>query len=202
MGDRRQPTPIVLYVPAGGRSTARIPRGSAVVGQPRCGAPSIEVYFDGAESRRRGLRTLADRAVSASGRLLECAVFGGCLLVPPEALTVVGVVNFSTGQIELTGPHAKRAVADWLGTPQLEPAELRESGRTVPGPSDPSGPTWAPIEPALVDALLKRAGVECEGEGWRAPDGRRTTAVEDALTWALERIAQGADGGRRRRRRP
>lgn len=41
--------PIVLYVPAGGRSTARIPRGSAVVAQPRCGAHKIEVCFEGAD---------------------------------------------------------------------------------------------------------------------------------------------------------
>lgn len=127
--------PIVLYVPAGSRSTARIPRGSAVVAQPRCGAHEIEVYFEGAAPGRRGLRTFADRALSASGRLLEHAVFGGCLLVPPTALTVVGVVNFPTGTIELTGPHSQRAVADWLGLPQLAPAELRESGEAPsPGP--------------------------------------------------------------------
>ncbi len=186
--------PIVLYVPAGGRSTARIPRGSAVVAQPRCGAHEIEVYFEGAAPDRRGLRTLADRALSASGRLLERAVFGGCLLVPPTALTVVGIVNFPTGTIELTGPHSQRALADWLGLPQLTPAELRESGDTIAG----NAATYADqLEPSLLRILLKRGGIKQDGEGWRAPDGRRTTAVDDAFVWALERIAEGADARRR-----
>jgi hypothetical protein len=190
--------PIVLYVPAGSRSTARIPRGSAVVAQPRCGADEIEVYFEGAEPGWRGLRTFADRALSASGRLLERAVFGGCLLVPPTALTVVGVVNFPTGTIELTGPHSQRAVADWLGLPQLAPAELGESGSGVVGHEL----SWtSALEPELLQSILKRGGVERDGEDWCAPDGRRTTVVGDALVWALERIAQEAEGGRRRRRR-
>ena len=193
--------PIVLYVPAGGRSTERIPRGSAVVAQPRCGAHEIEVYFEGAAPGRRGLQTFADRALSASGRLLERAVFGGCLLVPPTALTVVGVVNFPTGTIALTGPHSQRVVAEWLGLQQLAPAELRESGSDVAG-HELSGTAWtSALEPELLHSLLKRGGVERNGEDWRAPDGRRTTAVGDALVWALERIAQEADRGRRRRRR-
>lgn len=88
---------IVLFVPAGSRATAKIPRGSAIVGEPRCGAGEVEIYFESAAPQRRGMRTLADRALSASGRMLECAVFGGCLLVPPSALTVVGTINFAEG---------------------------------------------------------------------------------------------------------
>lgn len=191
--------PIVLYVPAGSRSTARIPRGSAVVAQPRCGAQEIEVYFEGAAPGRRGLRTFADRALSASGRLLERAVFGGCLLVQPTALTVVGVVNFPTGTIELTGPHSQRAVADWLGLPQLATAELRESGGTIAeNPTSPAATCTGKLEPSLLRRVLKRGGITEDREGWRAPDGRRTTAVDDAFVWALERIARGADNRRRR----
>lgn len=59
--------------------------------------------------------------------------------MPPTALTVVGIVNFPTGTIELTGPHSQRAIADWLGLPHLEPAELRESGGTITG-NDPNEP--------------------------------------------------------------
>lgn len=49
----------------------------------------------------------------------------------------------------------------------------------------------ARLEPALLYALLERGGIEPDGEGWRAPDGRRTVTVGDALIWALERIARG-----------
>lgn len=191
----RHMRPIVLYVPAGSQSTARIPRGSALVAQPRCGAHEIEVYFEGAAPGHRGLRTFADRALSASGRLLERAVFGGCLLLPPTALTAVGVVNFPTGTIELTGPHSQRAVADWLALPQLDPAELRESGSIIPG-DDLTSPaaTWTGrLDPSLLRMVLKRGGIKQDREGWCAPDGRRTTAVDDAFVWALERLVRGAD---------
>jgi hypothetical protein len=196
---RRNMRPIVLYVPAGSRSTARIPRGSALVFQSRCGAREIEVYFKGAPTGRRGLRTLADRALSASGRLLERAVFGGCLLVPPAALTVVGTVNFPAGTIALTGPHSARAVANWLGTPYLDPAELRESGSAVADHEELAAAAWtSALEPELLHALLRRGGIKRDGQAWRAPNGRQTTTVDDALIWALERIAKGADRGRRR----
>jgi hypothetical protein len=120
--------PIVLYVPSPEGSGLRIPRGSAIVAQPQWAA-EVEIYFESAASgRQRALRTLADRALSASGRLLERAAFGGCLLVSPAALTVVGTVNFPAGTLALTGTHSMRAVAAWLGTSQLDPGELRESG--------------------------------------------------------------------------
>jgi hypothetical protein len=83
-------------------------------------------------------------------------------------------------------------------------AELRESDRGLAGhglTAAPAAAIWTrSLEPALLDALLKPGGVERDGEGWRAPDGRRTTAVGDAFVWALEWIAGDADGGRRRRR--
>jgi len=160
----------------------------------------IEVYFEGAPPGRRGLRTLADRALSASGRLLERAVFGGCLLVPPEALTVVGTVNFPAGTIALTGPHSARAVANWLGAPYLDPAELRESGGMVASYELTAAAWTSALEPELLHALLRRGGIKRDGQAWRAPNGRQTTTVDDALIWALERIAKGADGGRRRGR--
>jgi hypothetical protein len=184
---------IVLYVPAGGRATERIPRGAAIVGEPRLGSAEVEVYFESARSPRRGMRTLADRALWASGRMLERAVFGGCLLVPPAALVVVGTVNFAEGGIALTGPHSERAVAEWLGTTRLDQGELRESGVLLSGHEVmcPESPTAATrIDSALLFALIDRGGIEPDGEDWRAPDGRRTGAVGDALLWALERIAR------------
>jgi hypothetical protein len=97
--------------------------------------------------------------------------------VPPTALTVVGIVNFPTGTIELAGPHSQRAVADWLGLPQLAPAELRESGSTIAG-NDPTSPTatcTGQLEHSLLRMVLKRGGIKQDREGWRArwtPDDR------------------------------
>ncbi|MGE5527507.1 MAG: hypothetical protein ACM3Q9_02455 [Methanosarcina sp.] len=92
-------------------------------------------------------------------------------------------------------------MADWLGTSQLDSAELQESGGVVAAGYEPTAPLWTgPLDPELLQALLKRGGAERQGEGWCGPDGRRTAAVSDALIWALERIAEGADGRRRRRR--
>jgi hypothetical protein len=52
--------------------------------------------------------------------------------------------NFPAGTIELTGSHSQRAVADWLGLPQLTPAELRESEAPSPGTTRRASPRPAP----------------------------------------------------------
>lgn len=63
---------IVVYVPSGGYSaTADIARGSAIVGEPRAGGVEVEVYFEGAIFGQENMRTLADRATHAAGRMLE-----------------------------------------------------------------------------------------------------------------------------------
>jgi hypothetical protein len=62
-------------------------------------------------------------------------------------------------------------------------------GTEVTCPETPTAATR--IGPALLVALIERGGIKSDGEGWRAPDGRHTGAVGDALMWALERIAQG-----------
>lgn len=191
---RRRMGEIVLYVPADTLAARIIPRGSAIVGEPRFGAGEIEVYFETGAPERRGMQTLADRALSASGRMLERAVFGGCLLVPPATLTPVGVVKFTEGSIALTGPQSARAVAEWLGTRRLDDSELRESGALLTGHEliGVAGSTLVVtrLKPELLCALLERGGVRADGEGWRRPDGRRTVAVGSALVWALERIAK------------
>lgn len=192
-GPHRRTGEIVLYVPADPLA-ARIPRGSAIVGEPRFGASEVEVYFETGAPQPRGMHTLADRALSASGRMLERAVFGGCLLVPPETLTPVGVVKFTEGSIALTGPQSARAVADWLGTRRLDESELRESGAPLTGHElmgvATSTLVITRLKPGLLRTLLERGGVRADGEGWRGPDGRRTVAIGSALIWALERIAK------------
>jgi hypothetical protein len=49
----------------------------------------------------------------------------------------------------------------------------------------------ASVDAGLLHELMRRGGVRAEGHEWVASDGRRTSAVGDALLWALESIAQG-----------
>lgn len=119
----------VLYVPSGGYSaTADIARGSAIVGEPGTGA-EVEVYFEGAIFGQENMRTLADRATHAAGRMLERYATTAARIVPRDALLAVGTFDFDQGRIRLTGSDSERAVAAWLGTPRLDPAELAQGAR-------------------------------------------------------------------------
>lgn len=183
---------IVVYLPAGGhRATANIARGSAIVGQPEPGSEEVTIYFEGATFEN--VRSLADRATQAAGRMVEQYATSAVRTVPREALTVVGTFNLREGRILLAGPHSKRAVAEWLGALRLDPAELRPSPQAGGGRSVPVRAAMhfavASIEPELLRALMKRGGVSPDGAEWLAGDGRRTAVVGDAFLWALESIA-------------
>lgn len=52
--------------------------------------------------------------------------------VPREALVVVGTFEPRSSRIILTGPQSERGVADWIGVPELDPAELKPGGRGSP----------------------------------------------------------------------
>lgn len=183
---------IVVYLPAGGhRATANIVRGSAIVGQPKPGSDEVTIYFEGATFEN--VRSLADRATQAAGRMVEQYATSAVRVVPREALTVVGTFDLREGRIMLAGPHSEQAVAEWLGTPRLDPAELRPSVQARGGrpASIQMGMrvAAASIEPELLRALMGRGGVRPDGEEWVADDGRRTLDVGDAFLWALESIA-------------
>lgn len=193
MGSVRE---IIVYLPSGSDpSTARIVRGSAIVGQPQPGSDQVRIYFEGAIYDQLNVRALADRASHAAGRMVEEYPTTATGVVPRDALVVVGTFDLREGRILLTGPHSERAVADWLGVPRLDPAELRPSGQSTMGiraSAEIASPfALAPVEPGLLRSLMERGGVRPDGEEWVASDGRRTTAVGDALLWALESIARG-----------
>lgn len=194
MSDWRE---IVLYIPAGGhRATAGIPRGSAIVGRPQAEVAEVEIHFQAGGPDHHRRESLADRALIASGRLLEGVDGESSKSVPREALLVVGVFLFGEGRIVLTGKHSVRALADWLGLTRLGRAELRLEGAPQVGVQAVAGTeaqefSSARLDPALLWALLERGGVVAEGEEWLDTDGRRTTEVGDALIWALERLARG-----------
>lgn len=183
---------IVLYVPTGGySSTADIARGSAIVGEPRTGA-EVEVYFEGAIFGQENMRTLADRATHAAGRMLERYATTAARIVPRDALLVVGTFDFHEGCIRLTGSDSERAVAAWLGTPRLDPAELVQG---APGWRTAAHAAAVPDVPVAVtrslgEALIERAGIGRQPDGtWVDAEGRRTSAIAEALVWALVAIA-------------
>jgi hypothetical protein len=188
---------IVIYVPTGRHSaTAGIARGSAIVGLPEPGSEEVRVYFEGAIFGQSNMVTLADRAVHASGRLRERYPTVAVRMVPREALAAVGTFEEDSGRILLTGEQSSTAVAGWLGLPTLDPAELRPS---VPRRVD-TAELAARLSPGiplavnrgLATRLIERAGIRRQGGDWVAADGRRTSALAEALNWALVLIA--ADG--------
>jgi len=181
---------IVLYVPRGGHpSTAGIARGSAVVGEPRAGA--AEVYFEGALFGQKNMRTLADRATHAAGRMLGRYPTTAVRIVPRDALVAVGTFDSGKGRIRLTGPDSERTVAGWLGTPRLDPAELVRGaqGRRTAAHTTAVADVSVAVNRSLGEALIERAGIGRRDGVWIAPDGRRTSAIAEALIWALVAIA-------------
>lgn len=183
----------VLYVPSGGYSaTADIARGSAIVGELRAGAAEVEIYFEGAIFGQENMRTLADRATHAAGRMLERYATTATRIVPRDALLAVGTFDFHEGRIRLTGSDSERTVAAWLGTPRLDPAELVQGGRAWRTAAHAAAVPDVPVTVtrSLGETLIERAGIRRDRDGaWVDPEGRRTSAIAEALTWALVALA-------------
>jgi len=182
---------VVVYLPAGGHpATDGIVRGSAIVGLPDPGSEEVRVYFEGAIYGQSGMRTLADRAVHACGRLRERYPTIAMRVVPRAALVAVGTFDEAGERILLTGEQSAAAVAGWLGLPVLDPAELRRG--QPPALSAAAAARLVPdievaVTRSLATALVERAGLRREGDRWIAPDGRHTSpsALHEALLWAL-----------------
>ena len=81
-------------------------------------------------------------------------------------------------------------VAEWLGTLRLDSAELCPSR----GPGAAAITGVASVDISLLHKLMERGGVRAEGSEWVTGDGRRTSAVGNALLWALRRnLDEAAD---------
>jgi len=120
---------IVVYVPSGGfAATEGIASKSAIVGRPEPSGDHVTVYFEGAGFRQSNMKTLADRALHAAGRLEQDAPTIAKMTVPRDALVAVGTFDPRGGRILLTGPHSEREVARWLQATELDPAELALDG--------------------------------------------------------------------------
>lgn len=127
---------IALYVPAAEhRATSGIAPGSAIVGRPEPGAEDVQIYYEGGVHGQSEMRTLADRAVYACGRLIEDYPTVATRLVPRVALVTVGTFNPGASRIMLTGSQSEAAVAAWLGRAVLDPAELKREQPRPPSAS-------------------------------------------------------------------
>jgi hypothetical protein len=186
---------VVVYVPAAGhRATAGIARGSAIVGRPDARREDVRIYFEGAVYEQSEMRTLADRAVYACGRMVDGYPTTAAMSVPREALVAVGTFDPTTSEIVLTGDQSAAAVAEWLETPRLDPSELRpglEHPLTVRKLAEPE--INVVVNGGLALALITRSGLRQEEGAWVSPDGRRTSAIAEAVLWALLRIATGTE---------
>jgi hypothetical protein len=182
---------VVVYVPAAGhRAIAGIARGSAIVGQPDARREDVRIYYEGAVYEQSEMRTLADRAVYACGRMTDSYPTTAAMSVPRDALVAVGTFDPSAGEIVLTGEQSAAAVAEWLGMPQLDPTELRrglEHPLTVRRLAEPE--ITVVLNGDLALALIRRGGLRHEGGEWVSPEGQRTAATAEAVLWALLRIA-------------
>ena len=143
----------------------------------------MTVYFEGAIYDRENVRTLADRATQAAGRMVERYPTVARRIVRPDALTAVGTFDLGRRRIILAGPHSERAVANG--------SARSDSTRRASASSGAIGAGMATVDAGLLHELMRRGGVRAEGHEWVTGDGRRTSAVGDALLWALENIAQG-----------
>ncbi len=85
---------IVVYVPAGGSAaTDGIASQSAIVGRPEPEGDHVKIYFEGALYRPENMKTLADRALHAAGRLEQDYPTVAKRFVPREALIAVGIFD-------------------------------------------------------------------------------------------------------------
>jgi hypothetical protein len=186
---------VVVYVPATGhRATAGIARGSAIVGRPDARQADVRIYYEGAVYEQSEMRTLADRAVYACGRMVDGYPTAAAMSVPREALVAVGTFDPATSVIVLTGDQSAAVVAEWLETSRLDPSELRpglEHPLTVRKLAEPE--INVVVNGGLALALIHRSGLRREEGEWVSPDGRRTAAIAEAVLWALLRIGTGAD---------
>ena len=124
MNPGREP---VVFVPTGEHpATAMIAPGSGIVGRPD-GGSLTEIYFEGGIYEQVNMTSFADRVANAHDRMATDYPTVAKMVVPRDALVVVGIFVPREGRVELTGPTSAAQVARWLAEGDhrpLDPAEL------------------------------------------------------------------------------
>jgi hypothetical protein len=151
----------------------------------------VRICYEGAVYEQSEMRTLADRAVYACGRMVDGYPTSAAMSVPRESLVAVGTLDPTTSEVVLTDDQSAAAVAEWLETPRLDPSELQpglEHPLTVRRLADAD--LHLVVTGGLALALIRRSVLHREEREW-------------AVVWALLQLATGAkiDGNKRLRRR-
>ena len=117
----------VVFVPTGEHpATGMIAPGSGIVGRPD-GRSLTEIWFEGGIYEQVNMTSLADRVANAYDRMASDYPTVAKMVVPRDALVVVGIFVPRDGRIELTGPTSAAQVARWLAEGEdrpLDPTEL------------------------------------------------------------------------------
>lgn len=113
----------VVFVPRDG-ARLNISPGSGIVGVPMPGLELVVVYFQGSAEGQPGLARLADRVFHAHGRLVERYPTVARMTLPPNLLREVGTFDPASGAVSPVDAHSETILAAWLGSEELDPAEL------------------------------------------------------------------------------
>lgn len=125
----RLASPFVVFVPRrGDPATKGIRVGSGIVGAPAPGAECVAVYYEGALYGQSQMGRLADRVFVAHGRLVESYPTVARMTIVRASLVEVGTFDPPSGTIAPIDSEAEAALAAWLGSEELDPAELARSG--------------------------------------------------------------------------
>ena len=118
---------IAVFVPANPTATL-IARGSAIVGQTGGEeGEHITIYYEGNLLGYADVKTYADRARIAAGRLAERYPTIARATVPQSALRQIGWFNPETGIELFDEVQTKDALAFWLAMEVIEEKELHFS---------------------------------------------------------------------------
>lgn len=125
----RLASPWIVFVPReGGSSTRGIRKGSGIVGAPLPGAERVVVYYEGAIYDQTEMAGLADRVFYAHGRLVDRYPTLARMLIARTSLVEVGTFDPVDAAITPIDAAAEAALAAWLDSERLDPAELARGG--------------------------------------------------------------------------
>lgn len=119
----------IVFVPReGDAAAAGVQVGSGIVGAPVPGSEHVIVYFEGVLDGEVSRVHLADRVYFAHARLALDFPTEARRKLARASLVEVGTFDPSSAMITPVDADAEATIAAWLGTKELDPAELARSG--------------------------------------------------------------------------